>query len=108
MENCVYDYCRYLVVENFILTTLLIFSVLYILMNIKIIRETSSLINTNILTPIMLTSIFVLLSYIILTWGEEDEIEIPDVLPNYRIANRMNENILNRNIFKPYRFTVGI
>jgi len=106
MENCVYDYCKYLVVENFILTTLLIFSVLYILMNLKVIRETSSLFNTNVLTPIMLTCIFVLLSYIILTWDDDEDIELPEIMPTYRIAN--NTRNLNNNIFKPYRFNVGV
>ncbi len=106
MENCVYDYCKYLVVENFILTTLLIFSVLYILINLKIIRETSSLLNTNVLTPIMLTCIFILLSYIILTWDDDEDIELPEIMPTYRIAN--NNRNFNNNIFKPYRFNVGI
>jgi hypothetical protein len=107
MENCVYDYCRYLVVENFILTTLLIFSVLYILMNLKIIKETSSLVNTNVLTPIMLTCIFILLSYIILTWDDDEDIELPEIIPTYRIANN-TRNLNNNNIFKPYRFNVNV
>ncbi len=107
MENCVYDYCKYLVVENFILTTLLIFSVLYIMYNLKIIRDTSTLLNTNVLTPVLITCVFVLLSYIILTWDDDEDIALPDVMPTYRIAN--NNRGMNNSIFKPYnKFTVGL
>ena len=96
---------KYLFKEQIILTVLIIFVVLYVIVNINNIYNGlifSS--NNNIRKPLLLALIISLLGYLFVTW---DCNNISEEIPKYKIINKKNNYIDDQPIIidlPPYKF----
>ncbi len=96
---------KYLFKEQIILTVLIIFVILYIIVNIY--NVSNGLIfssNNNIRKPLLLALIISLLGYLFVTWDTSNSSE---EIPKYKIINNINNYIDDQPIvidLPPYKF----
>ncbi len=96
---------KYLFKEQIILTVLIIFVILYIIVNIY--NVSNGLIfssNNNIRKPLLLALIISLLGYLFVTWDTSNSSE---EIPKYKIINKRNNYIDDQPIvidLPPYKF----
>ncbi len=96
---------KYLFKEQIILTVLIIFVILYVIVNIY--NVSNGLIfssNNNIRKPLLLALIISLLGYLFVTWDTSNSSE---EIPKYKIINKRNNYIDDQPIvidLPPYKF----
>jgi hypothetical protein len=96
---------KYLFKEQIILTVLIIFVVLYVIVNFNNIYNGSMFsANNNIRKPLLLALIISLLGYLFVTWDNSGQSE---EIPKYKIVNNRNNIIEEQPIIidlPPYKF----
>jgi hypothetical protein len=96
---------KYLFKEQIILTVLIIFVILYVIVNIN--NISNGLIfssNNNIRKPLLLALIIALLGYLFVTWDTSNSSE---EIPKYKIINKRNNYMDDQPIvidLPPYKF----
>jgi hypothetical protein len=99
---------KYLFREQIILTVIIIFIVLYIIVNFDNIYNSNIFDeNNNIRKPLLLALIISLLGYLFVTWDDNDSHKSEGIQPKYKIVNnRVNNKIEDQPIIidlPPYR-----
>ena len=100
---------RSIFMDNIILIALCFFVILYVLYNYNEIRM-NKLTNNNVNKCILITSILILLLYLICTWDDEENIGIEDSIkiPKYKLTNELNNKyklVNDNNINKKYKLS---
>jgi len=100
---------RSIFMDNIILIALCFFVILYVLYNYNEIRM-NKLTNNNVNKCMLITSILILLLYLICTWDDEENIGIEDSIkiPKYKLTNELNNKyklVNDNNINKKYKLS---
>lgn len=85
MEN---NYYKEIMVNYYLIIILILFLVVYTVINYSIIKD-GNIYGGNIPKTVIITGIIFLVLYIFLTWDDEEEEELI-VIPKYRIINKIN------------------
>jgi hypothetical protein len=100
---------RSIFMDNIILITLCFFVILYVVYNYNEIRM-NRFTNNNVNKCLLITSILILLLYLICTWDDEENIVIEDSIkiPKYKLSNEINNKyklVNDNNVNKKYKLS---
>ena len=100
---------RSIFMDNIILITLCFFVILYVVYNYNEIRM-NRFTNNNVNKCLLITSILILLLYLICTWDDEENVVIEDSIkiPKYKLSNEINNKyklVNDNNVNKKYKLS---
>ena len=100
---------RSIFMDNIILIALCFFVILYVVYNYNEIRM-NKFTNNNVNKCLLITSILILLLYLICTWDDEENIGIEEniKIPKYKLTNELNTKyklVNDNNVGKKYKLS---